>query len=84
MSLVPGPPSFCPHCGGAIGARHGDDSPTLHGFHTVTWPDTFKVVRLAVHRGALWVEVWWRGRRNQIRLLKAKPAEVVQSDVPKR
>ncbi len=72
MSLIPGPPPFCPHCGGAIGAKHGDDYPVLTGFHTVDWPDGFRITRLGQdrRRSTLWIEVQWQGLKRRLRLTK--------------
>jgi hypothetical protein len=83
MSLLPGPPSFCPHCGGTVGGKHGDDSPVLLGFHTVTWADGFGVSRVAQHRGALYVEIRWRGETRLLRVMKTK-IEVQTPNVEKR
>ena len=40
--------------------------------HTVTWPDGFRVSRLAEHRGSLWVEITWQGRKREIRFTKTR------------
>lgn len=45
------------------------------GFHSVAWPDQFRITRLCVVRNQLYVRLYWRGKETDVRL-GARIAEI--------